>query len=151
VRLPNGPQPSADRRLGTPKRAAMLRYPSPRDLAARALPIASVLSGRRRHQLGRLQDLCGRAVMAAGPPGGHGVGTDAARCGCGRSRTAGAHPDTADRAYPRPAGSARPAGGSPRRSQRMSPFTPASIAYHTPLAAAAGWYCREPTLTVPRH
>src|ERR1700712_737927 len=32
----------------------------------------------------------------------------------------------------------------------MSPFMPASIAYHTPLAAAAGWCCRKPTLTVPR-
>jgi len=48
VRLPDGPQPSADRRLGPPEpRAAMLRNPAPPALATRALPIAWVLSARR--------------------------------------------------------------------------------------------------------
>ena len=103
-----------------------------------------------------------RSAAGSGWPSSHGSGPAAgsrsrcrprrrARCGCGRSRTGAAHPDTADRACPRPAGSARPARGSPRRSQRTSPFMTASIAYHTPLAAGVGWCCREPTLAVRRH
>ena len=62
--------------------------------------------------------------------GGHGhpVRPDAPHgAGTAIPRTGAAHRGTAATAYPRPAGSARPARGSPRRSPRASPFMTASI------------------------
>ncbi len=109
--------------------------------------------GPPRHQLGRQQDLGGRAVTAAGPPRGHGHSArpDAPH-GAGTAGPERAQHTAAPRAgHPRRAGSARLARGSPRRSQRASRFMTASIAYRTPLAAEVGWCCTGPILAMRRH
>ena len=154
VRLPRGPQPAADRRLGPLEAGGDAAVPGaagPGD-QSRAGRLGAV--GPPRHQLGRQQDLGGRAVTAAGPPRGHGhgVGPDAAH-GAGTAGPERAqHPLTPRTGHvPSQQGLLGPLAGSPRPSQRTSPFMTASIAYHTPLAAGVGWCCREPTLAGRRH
>src|SRR5450755_4488128 len=132
VRLPDGPQPSADRRLGPPEPGGDAAEPGAAGLGDQGVADRFGAVGPPHQQLGRQQDLGDLAVSAAGPSRGHGhrVGSDAADgAGATGPERAQHTPDTAGRACPPPAGSPRPARGTARPSRRTSPFIPASIAY----------------------
>src|SRR5450631_1004030 len=80
VRLPDGPQPSADRRLGPPEPGGDAAEPGAAGLGDQGVADRCGAVGPPHQQLGRQQDLGDPAVSAAGPPRGHGhrVGSDAA-------------------------------------------------------------------------